>query len=85
MTNPVVYLDAASSEPLHPAARDTLLAALEHAYADPRRLHGPGRTARLLLDNAREVVAETLGVRREEVIFTSSGLSSSSSRRVLEA
>ncbi|WGL53786.1 aminotransferase class V-fold PLP-dependent enzyme [Nocardioides sp. BP30] len=73
MTNAAVYLDAASAEPLHPAARDTLLAALEHGYADPRRLHGPGRNARLLLDNAREVVAEALGVRRDEVLFTSSG------------
>ncbi len=68
-----VYLDAASSEPLHPAARDTLLAALERGYADPRRLHGPGRDARLLLDNARAVVAECLGVRPDEVTFTCSG------------
>lgn len=67
------YLDAASSEPLHPAARAALLAALERGYADPRRLHGPGRDARLLLDNARAVVAECLGVRADEVTFTSSG------------
>jgi cysteine desulfurase len=73
VTNAAVYLDAASSEPLHPAARDALLAALEHGYADPRRLHGPGRNAHLLLDNAREVVAEALRVRRDEVVFTSSG------------
>jgi cysteine desulfurase len=69
----VRYLDSASSEPLHPAARDTLLAALERGYADPRRLHGPGRDARLLLDNARAVVAECLGVRADEITFTSSG------------
>ncbi|WP_028655202.1 cysteine desulfurase family protein [Nocardioides sp. J54] len=68
-----VYLDSASSARLHPAARDTLLAALERGYADPRRLHGPGRDARLLLDNARAVVAECLGVRPDEVGFTSSG------------
>lgn len=67
------YLDSASSEPLHPAARATLLAALDQGYADPRRLHGPGRTSRLLLDNARAVVAEALGVRADEVTFTSSG------------
>lgn len=73
MTNPAGYLDSASSEPLHPAARDTLLAALERGYADPRRLHGPGRDARLLLDNARAAVAEALGVRPDEVAFTSSG------------
>ena len=67
------YLDAASSEPLHPAARETLLAALDQGYADPRRLHRPARSARLLLDNAREVTASCLGVRPDEVTFTSSG------------
>lgn len=67
------YLDAASSEPLHPAAREALLAALDHGYADARRLHRPARNARLLLDNAREVVASCLGVRRDEVSFTGSG------------
>lgn len=67
------YLDTASSEALHPAARDTLIAALERGWADPRRLHGPARDARLLLDNARAVVAECLGIRADEVSFTSSG------------
>jgi cysteine desulfurase len=67
------YLDAVSTEPLHPAARDALLAALDRGYADPLRLHGPGREARLLLDNAREVVAGLLGARPDEVTFTGSG------------
>jgi cysteine desulfurase len=70
---PAVYLDSASSEPLHPAARDTLLAALDQGYADPRRLHRAGRSARLLLDNARAAVAGALEVRPDEVTFTSSG------------
>ena len=72
MTGPV-DLDAASAEPLHPAAREVLLAALDRGYADPRRLHRPGREARLLLDNAREATAEALGVRPDEVTFTPSG------------
>jgi cysteine desulfurase len=67
------YFDTASAESLHPAARETLLAALDQGYADPRRLHGPARSARLLLDNARAVVAECLEVRPDEVSFTSSG------------
>lgn len=67
------YLDAASSEPLHPAAREAFLAALDAGYADPRRLHGRARDARLLLDNAREAVAGALGVRPDEVSLTSSG------------
>ncbi|WP_457207101.1 cysteine desulfurase family protein [Nocardioides sp. P5_C9_2] len=68
-----VDLDAASSTPLHPAARDVLRAALERGYADPRRLHGHARDARLLLDNAREATADALGVRPDEVTFTTSG------------
>lgn len=70
---PAGYLDSASSEPLHPAARETLLAALDRGWADPRRLHREARNARLLLDNAREVVAAALDVRRDEVTFTGSG------------
>lgn len=69
----MVYLDSASAEPLHPAAREVLLAAYERGFADPRRLHGPGRDARLLLDNARAVIAESLGVRADEVFLTGSG------------
>jgi cysteine desulfurase len=72
-TGPGSYLDTAPSEPLHPAARAVLEQALDRGYADPRRLHGPARDARLLLDNAREVAAEALGVRRDEVTFTPSG------------
>ena len=67
------YLDTASAQPLHPAARAALAAALDAGYADPRRLHGPGRNARLLLDNAREAVASCLAVRPDEVTFTPSG------------
>lgn len=67
------YLDTASASPLHPAAREVLLAALEQGYADPRRLHRAGRTARLLLDNAREATADALGVRPDEVTFTPTG------------
>ena len=65
------HLDAAAGAPLHPAAREVLEAALARGYADPRALHGPGRDARLLLANAREAVADVLGVRRDEVWFTS--------------
>jgi cysteine desulfurase len=67
------YLDSASSTPLHPAAREALLVALDAGYADPRRLHGAARSARLMLDNAREVVAGCLEVRPDEVTFTPSG------------
>ncbi|HEX4429443.1 MAG TPA: cysteine desulfurase family protein [Frankiaceae bacterium] len=67
------YLDWASQAPLHPAAREALLAAYDAGWADPTRLHREGRQARLLYDAAREAVASALGVSAPEVSFTSSG------------
>ncbi|MFC5182121.1 cysteine desulfurase family protein [Actinomadura harenae] len=67
------YFDAASAEPLHPAGRSALLGALDTAWADPARLYGAARSARLELDRARARVAAVLGVRADEVAFTTSG------------
>ncbi|MGW3291439.1 aminotransferase class V-fold PLP-dependent enzyme [Streptomyces sp. NPDC001002] len=67
------YFDAASSAPLHPVARQALLASLDEGWADPSRLYREGRRARMLLDAAREAAAETVGCRPDELVFTSSG------------
>ena len=67
------YLDAASAESLHPAAREMLLSAVDSGWADPVRLHHEGRTARLLLNNARAVLADAVGVRPDELFLTTSG------------
>lgn len=64
-----VYWDAGQSAPLHPAAREALVAALDDGWADPSRSHTPGRRARLLLDGAREACAAGLGARTEELVF----------------
>lgn len=70
-----VYLDAASTTPLHPVAKQALEAALADGWADPTRLYGQGRRARQLLDAAIGSVAETLGVHEDEVHFTGGGSS----------
>ncbi|KPM54629.1 aminotransferase V [Frankia sp. R43] len=67
------YLDHASTTPLHPVAREALLAAMDDGWADPARLHREGRRARMLLDAARETVAGVLGARAPEISFTASG------------
>lgn len=56
-----------------PTARATLMAALDAGWADPRRLYAEGRMARALLDQAREVLAQGLGVRPAELSFLPSG------------
>ncbi|GGU16676.1 cysteine desulfurase/sulfurtransferase TusA family protein [Streptomyces coeruleorubidus] len=69
----MAYFDAASAAPLHPVARQALLASLDEGWADPARLYREGRRARVLLDAAREAAAEAVGCRPDELIFTSSG------------
>jgi cysteine desulfurase len=58
-----------------PAARDALIAALD-AFGDPLNIHGPGRHARRLIDDARVVVAKAIGAQPDELVFTSGGTES---------
>ncbi len=67
------YFDSATSTPLHPVAREVLLASLEDGWADPTRLYARSRRARRLLDAARGAIADILGVRAEALTFTPSG------------
>ena len=69
----VAYLDAASAAPLHPAARQALLASLDDGWADPGKLYSQARRARQLLDAAAAASAEILSVRPEELTFCGSG------------
>ena len=67
------YLDGAAGAPWHPVARQALLAALDDGWADPGRLYGAARQAGLLLDSARQAVADAIGARPEEVSFCANG------------
>ncbi|MGI5214022.1 cysteine desulfurase family protein [Plantactinospora sp. CA-290183] len=67
------YFDAATAVPLHPVARQAMIAALGDGWADPGRLYTQARRARQLLDAARAVTAEILRVRPDELSFTPSG------------
>jgi cysteine desulfurase len=70
-----IYLDAASATPLLPAARVAMVAALD-AFGDPLNIHGPGRRARHVIDDARSVVAEAIHAQPDELVFTSGGTES---------
>ncbi len=67
-----LYLDANATEPLRPAARAAVLAALD-AGGNPSAVHGVGRAARRRLEEAREAVAARFGARAGDVVFTAGG------------
>lgn len=67
------YFDAAAAAPLHPVARQALAAALDDGWLDPGKLYSQARRARQLLDAARGSMAESLGVRDDELYLCGSG------------
>jgi cysteine desulfurase len=67
-----VYLDWNASAPLRPAAREAARAALE-LCGNPSSVHGEGRAARRLVEDARSEVGALVGADPRNVIFTSGG------------
>ena len=65
------YLDWNASAPLREAARDVLCAAID--AGNPSSVHGEGRAARALVEQARADVAALVNADPGNVIFTSGG------------
>ena len=67
------YLDHASTSPLRPEALAAMLPFLTEHYGNPSASNAPGRRARLVLDEARDRVARSVGCDPGEVVFCSGG------------
>jgi cysteine desulfurase len=68
-----VYLDHAATTPLDPRVLDAMLPGLQGAWGNPSSIYAEGRQARQALDAARRDVAQMLGARPNDIIFTSGG------------
>lgn len=71
----MVYLDHAATTPMHPAAVEAMTAVLG-TVGNASSLHTSGRTARRRIEESRELIAEKLGARPSEVVFTAGGTES---------
>jgi cysteine desulfurase len=67
------YLDHAASTPMRAEAIEAMTPYLDGMYANPSGSHRFAREARKALDEARDLVAATLGCKPGEVVFTSGG------------
>ncbi len=67
------YLDHAATTPLDPAVLEAMLPFLREHFGNASSVHGPGRRARVAVEEARERVAGVLGCEPAEVLFTSGG------------
>jgi cysteine desulfurase len=70
MTKPNVYCDYNAGAPVRPQAADAVARALALG-GNPSSVHGVGRAAKALVEDAREKVAGAVGARAENVVFTS--------------
>lgn len=72
----MIYLDYNATTPLCAQARAAMEPFLARHYGNPSSVHAAGREARAGVDNARDILAELLGAKPHELIFTSSGTES---------
>ncbi|PDS42555.1 cysteine desulfurase [Rhizobium anhuiense] len=70
MAPPRLYLDWNATAPLHPAAREAIMRAID-IFGNPNSVHGEGRAARAAIEGARRKVAALAGTDAGNVVFTS--------------
>ncbi|ANZ38217.1 cysteine desulfurase [Lentzea guizhouensis] len=71
----MAYLDHAATTPMHPEAVAAMTEALS-TTGNASSLHTSGRRARRAVEEAREDIADALGARPSEVLFTGGGTES---------
>jgi cysteine desulfurase len=70
----IVYVDNAATTPVRPEVREAIEPFLgPDGFGNPSSAHRFGRAARAAIENARRQIADALGTRPEQVVFTSGG------------
>jgi len=68
-----IYLDHAATTPTHPEVVKAMLPYFTDAFGNPSSIYSYGQEAKGAREEARTMVAELIGARSEEIIFTSGG------------
>src|SRR5437764_8884388 len=72
----MIYLDYNATTPLYAPAIEAMLPFLERHHGNPSSIRAAGREARAGVDDARDRLADVLGAKPHELIFTSGGTES---------
>lgn len=68
-----IYLDYAATTPTHPEVVRAMLPYFTDAFGNPSSIHSYGQEAKGSIEEARIKIADLIGARDEELIFTSGG------------
>lgn len=71
-----VYLDYAATTPVDPRVVKAMLPYFSEKFGNTMALHSFGQEAKVALEESREVVANLIGAKPNEIIFTSSATES---------
>lgn len=71
--NSYIYLDHAATSPMNGQVIEAMTTAMQQVFGNASSIHRAGREARKYLDDARELLAKSIGAQAGEIIFTSGG------------
>ncbi len=72
-----IYLDYNATTPLDPTVVAAMLPYLREHFGNPSSTHAYGKTAHDAVERARQQVADLIGARSDEIIFTGGGTEAS--------
>ena len=68
-----IYLDYAATTPTHPEVVKVMLPYFTEVFGNPSSIYACGQEAKGAIEEARVKVADLIGARDEEIVFTSGG------------
>lgn len=69
----VLYLDNAATTAVSPEVVEAMLPYFTEFYGNPSSIYGFAARSKKAVDDAREIIAASIGVRSEEIYFTAGG------------
>lgn len=73
----IIYLDHAATTPVLPEVVKEIDKCFLEYYGNASEMHQQGQKAKEILENSRKIIADSLGSKPDEIIFTSGGSESS--------
>ncbi len=68
-----IYLDYAATTPTHPEVVKAMLPYFTEAFGNPSSIYSCGQHAKGAIEESRTKIADLIGARDEEIVFTSGG------------
>jgi cysteine desulfurase len=72
----VIYLDYNATTPVHPQVFDAMEPYLKGRWGNPSSPYRPGREAKAAIEQARRRIADCIGCKPTEIVFTAGGTES---------